>query len=154
VELGADDVAARDHGGDLGAVPGGREQIRAVGDLEAVGMHEIDMIARRHPVEEGVRLFDLQIVPAHVRDLEGRIIGPDAPHRAADPAKARGLDPFLAHVGKHLHADAISPGRASSAARHAAKAPSPGSTIRPAPATASGSPVTRISPAPVSAAMR
>ena len=46
------------------------------------------------------------------------------------------------------------PGMARSPARQSAKAPTPGSTIRSAARTASGSPETATGPAPVSPAMR
>ena len=91
-------------------------------------------------------------VPAHMRDLEGRIAGLDRPHLAFDPAEAR----------RHAHARArarpsaearrrcretacraactasssasIMPGMAASPCLQSAKAPTPGSTMRSAAA--------------------
>jgi hypothetical protein len=47
-----------------------------------------------------------EAVPAHVRDLDGRIGGLELAHLAGDPVEAGGLAELQAAGGQELHADA------------------------------------------------
>ena len=102
-----------------------------------------------------MRIDDVQRVPAHVRDLEGRVVRLDGLDVALDPAEPRRDAELEAALGHQLRADADAekrpalprtvvssasrmPATASTPALQSAKAPTPGSTMRSAASTAAG----------------
>src|SRR6478609_6518508 len=69
-------------------------------------MNEIGVGAVLDPFEDGMRLAELQLIPAHMRDFERRIARRERPDLALDPAQSvDGLE-FAAAFGQELHADA------------------------------------------------
>ena len=97
--------AGADHGGDIAAILYMRQTLRGVCDLEMVGMHEIGVIAGVDAVEHGVRGVQHQIVPAHVRHFQRRIVGRDRHDLTADPVQPVGVAVLAAQRCHQLHAD-------------------------------------------------
>ncbi len=73
MELRTHHVIAADDGRDRPAVIGSGENVRRVGALRVVAVHEIGMVAVMQAGEQGVRGGgEGEVVPAHVGDFEGR----------------------------------------------------------------------------------
>ena len=69
-------------------------------------MDEVGVVARLDAGENRVRGGDFEGVPAHVGDLERRVVGGEADHLAGDPAEPRGVPVLAAEARHQLLADA------------------------------------------------
>ena len=102
VELGGDDVVARDHRTELDGVVGDAQRVAGVAGHAVVGVHEVEVAAVGHVGGDGVRTGEPHVVPADLGDPVG--VG-EAPDRAGHPAEPVGVA-LLAVVEQHLEADA------------------------------------------------
>src|SRR5258707_5807616 len=109
MKLRAGIIAAPDQGRDRSTIVAIRHQIGRVLDLQVVTMDEICVQAgrpQRKAVEKGMRPMGFKRIPAHMGDLESRIIGVDAANLPADPAHSIGYRILAAALRHELHADA------------------------------------------------
>ena len=117
VELGPGHVAPRHHRGDRSAIGAYGGDIGRIARLQGVGVHEIGMQAVRAHLdafEQRMIALWMKVVPAHMRDLQGRIVRLDRLDLAGDPVEAEACLVFEASRRKKLHADADAKDRASS----------------------------------------
>ncbi len=164
VKLGADRGVLADDRGHRPAIVGARQHVRLVGGVEVIGVHEIG-VAPLRPERQPLQHRDAR---GPCRAYSSPYAGPSGSRRAARSCRHRRaiqlkpsvIDVLLAARRHQLHADAdaeerprLDPhrlGRAPPACRRprrrprrqSANAPTPGSTMRSARYTASGSRVT------------
>src|SRR5215471_17110100 len=121
MELGPREIAAPDNGRQRSTVIGDGDEIRRVGKAEMVTVDEVSVCPRRKAREQWMGGPRLDLVPAHVRDLQPRIARLDSDHLALYPAET--LDDLkLVTVLRHqLHADADAEKRAGAGHDHLAE---------------------------------
>src|SRR6185312_10919026 len=116
MELRADHIVASDNGGKRTAVVCLRHQVIGSGGFELVGMDKIGMQSirtKRDILKQRMHLYQIQRVPAHVRNFQFRISRRYAVDFAGNPAEARGCLIFAPPLGHQLHTDADSEKRLS-----------------------------------------
>src|SRR5215475_5951981 len=109
VKLRARVIVTPDQGGDGPTIVAIRHHVGRVLDPQVVTVDEIRVQAggpQRNAIEQGMRPLRLQRIPAHMRDLETRILGVDAANLAADPAESIRYRIFPTAVSHELHTDA------------------------------------------------
>ena len=113
MELGADHGAAPDDGGDRPAIVDMGQKVGVVGQMHLIRMNKIGVIAGFYASQNRVGPVDHQIVPAHMRHLDGRVSRCDPRHLAAQPAETRRVAVLAAQSHHHLHPDADTQKRAA-----------------------------------------
>ena len=106
MELRSNQIFAPDDCGDLLTVSGYRKAVGRRTRRKMIGVHEIGVVARLDACEDRVPGEICEFVPAHVRDLESRVIWSQVDYIAFDPAETCGLAVFETTGCHQLHADA------------------------------------------------
>jgi len=102
MELGGDDVVARDDGAELDAVLASPERVRVHTRVGVIGVDEVVVAPVGEPAGDRVPASEAHLVPA---DLGDTLAVGEATDPAGKPAEARGAS-FLAVLEEHLEPDA------------------------------------------------
>lgn len=102
--MGGTEIAAGDAGSETDPVVAGGGDDAVVGGDGVVGVDEIDFDGIREAAVKAVGRFDLQLVPAHVRNLE--FGGGEVAHGTGEDAESGDIGGFFAGFEEKLVADA------------------------------------------------
>jgi hypothetical protein len=84
VKLGADVIVLTQRAGKVVFVVGNRKRMLRLGCTGEVAMHKIEFIAGFNARKHWMRLFDPDLVPAHVGDFQFRAIKLEAAYTTTD----------------------------------------------------------------------
>src|SRR5690625_1900529 len=108
VKLRGNQVVAPQHRSELHAVINGRQEVLRLKRAKVVGVDKVGVNTAAQASQYRVRLArrrELQLVPAHVRDLQRRVRGLQPLLLSRDPAQALMKTVLQSSFGQELHAD-------------------------------------------------
>src|SRR5688572_7184809 len=103
MELRAPYPAPANHGRDLASIKSGTDDVRSIGRLEGVAVHEIKVCAVGERSEQRVPAPHVELVPAHVRDAPVAAQIAEERDLAGHEAQPYALSALVAAIGQELH---------------------------------------------------